>query len=110
MIPPWKNKTYPECSVDIIEKDESKKSSLSNNVIYTDIFTFEPKQKYDLIVMDIWYTGTPGYRTEIEVLKSKYFYYLNKQGIMSFPMIDMHTIYSYVELQRRINWLNRANA
>ena len=110
LIPAWINKTYPECSVDIIEKDESKKSSLSNNVIYTDIFTFEPKQKYDLIVMDIWYAGTPGYRTEIEVLKSKYFYYLNKQGIMSFPMIDMHTIYSYVELQRRINWLNRANA
>ena len=101
LIPAWINKTYPKCKVDIIEKDENKKSNLSNNVIYTDIFSFEPKQKYDLIVMDIWYAGTPGYRNEIEVLKSKYYHYLCEGGIMSFPMIDMHTIYSYVDLQRQ---------
>lgn len=110
LIPGWINKTYPECYIDIIEKDENKKSNLYNNVIYTDIFTFQPKQKYDLIIMDIWYCGTPGYRDEIEFLKTKYFSYLKEGGIMSFPMIDMHTIFSYVELQRKRDLAERTNA
>jgi hypothetical protein len=101
LIPAWLKATYPNCRIDVIEIDETKKSNLDINVIYTSIFTFDTQQKYDLIIMDIWYAGTPGYRNEIEVLKSKYYHYLCEGGIMSFPMIDMHTIYSYVELQRK---------
>lgn len=110
LIPKWFNTTYPNCILDIVEVDRSKKSTLDVNVFYENIFNYVPQIKYDLIIMDIWYAGTPGYREEIEFLKTKYFSYLNKGGFMSFPMIDMHTIYSYVELQRRIDWLNRANA
>lgn len=110
LIPAWISETYPECSVEIVEKDRNKKSNLNYNVIYTDIFTFEPKQKYDLIVIDIWYCGTPGYKDEIEFLKTKYFSYLNIGGFMSFPMIDMHTIYSYVELQKRRDLAESTNA
>lgn len=106
LIPAWISETYPECSVDIVEKDRDKKSNLNCNLIYADIFTFKPKEKYDLIVMDIWYYGTPSYRKEIEFLKTKYFSYLNIGGLISFPMVDMHTIYSYVELQRKINRIN----
>ena len=101
LIPAWIKTTYPSCMIDVVEVDETKKSNLDINVIYTSIFTFEPQHRYDLIVLDIWYAGTPGYRNEIEVLKSKYYHYLSEGGIMSFPMIDMHTIYSYVELQRK---------
>lgn len=103
LIPKWFNINYPNCKIDVVEKDTSRKSSLNNNVIYADIFTFVPEQKYSLIILDIWYAGTLNYRKEIEVLKLKYFHYLNKNGMMSFPMIDMHTVFSYVELQRSRN-------
>ena len=111
LIPKWFREEYPDTILDIVEIDRQKKTSLSLvKVVYESIFDYVPEYKYDIIVMDIWYAGTPGYREEIEFLKTKYFSYLNEGGIMSFPMIDMHTIYSYVELQRRIDWLNRANA
>lgn len=103
LIPGWIRNNYSECSIDVIEIDTSKKSNLDINVIYADIFTFETQNKYDIIILDIWYAGTPGYRKEIEVLKSKYYHYLKEDGIMSFPMIDMHTTYSYVELQKQYN-------
>lgn len=104
LIPKWIKKQYPECKLHILEVDQKKKSELE--VIYEDVFNFEPKIKYDLIIIDIWYGGTPGYREQIEFLKTKYFSYLNKDGFLSFPMIDMHTTYSYVELQRNINRVN----
>lgn len=104
LIPKWIQKEYPKCKLDILELDYGKKSDLE--VIYEDVFKFIPQIKYDLIIHDIWYAGTPGYREEIEFLKTKYFPYLNENGFMSFPMIDMHTIYSYVELQRNINRIN----
>ena len=110
LIPKWIKENYPKCLVEVVEIDKNKKSNLSYTVHYQDAFSFTPVKTYDLIIVDIWYAGSPGYRREIEVLKIKYYSYLNEGGIMSFPMVDMHTIYTYVELQRRVNWLSRANA
>lgn len=110
LIPKWIKQEYPNCILDIVEVDRNKKSVLDVNIIYESIFHYKPQRKYDVIIMDIWYAGTPGYREEIEFLKTKYFSYLNEGGFMSFPMIDMHTIYSYVELQRRRDLAERTNA
>lgn len=103
LIPKWFYINYPNTHIDILEVDKNKKTSQGFNVIYENAFNYIPIREYDIIIVDIWYAGTPGYREEIEVLKSKYFPYLNEGGFMSFPMIDMHTIYSYVDLQRQIN-------
>lgn len=106
LIPKWIKEEYPECNLEVVENDRKKKTKLDIPVIYESIFDYVPKHTYDLIIMDIWYCGTPGYREEIEFLKTKYSSYLNENGLMSFPMIDMHTIYSYVELQRTANRIN----
>ena len=103
LIPKWIKKEYPECKVTVVEVDRKKTTTLDYEIIYESIFDFIPQIKYDIIILDIWYAGTPGYRKEIEVLKSKYYHYLKEDGIMSFPMIDMHTTYSYVELQKQYN-------
>ena len=110
LIPKWFKLTLPEVNLEIIEIDKTKTSNLNYKVYYKDVFTFIPQTKYDLIILDIWYAGTPGFRDEIKFLETKYFSYLNKNGYISFPMIDMHTIYSYVELQRRRDLAERANA
>lgn len=110
LISKWFKGNRPTCELEVVEIDTRKKTSLTYPVHYGDIFKFTPTVKYNLIILDIWYDYTENYKKEIEFLKTKYFYYLKEGGHISLPMIDMHTVYSYVELQRRNNWLKRANA
>ena len=109
LIPKWLKTRYPNLDLDIVEIDESKTSE-NFKVIYKDIFKFTPNFKYDLIIFDIWYVRELNLLSEIKVLKKKYFPYLNKNGFMSLPMIDMHTVYNYVDLQKERDQLNRSDA
>lgn len=97
LIPIWLIENYPNLDLDILEIDEQKRDK-NFNIIYADAYEFQPTKKYDLIIIDIWYAGGSKLRQQIEFLKNKYKPYLNVNGLMSFPMIDMHKIYSYVEL------------
>lgn len=109
LIPTWLAKNYPNLLMDIVEKDVNKKSK-KFEVIYKDIFEFKPITKYNLIIFDIWYARPDNLYQQIEVLKTKFFPYLKKDGLMSFPMIDMHTVYSYVDLQKERDLIVRSDA
>lgn len=106
LIPVWLKTRYPNLILDIIEIDKNKTSE-NFKVLYEDVFTFTPYLNYDLIIFDIWYVRDQNLLSEIKVLKEKYFPYLNKSGFMSLPMIDMHTIYSYVDLQKERDYIDR---
>jgi hypothetical protein len=74
-----------ENSTDIIEI--STELGLLNsdvNIIEGDIFTFQPTQTYDIVVMDIWYRPTTV--EEVETLNFIYLPFVNEGGFIYYPI------------------------
>lgn len=59
------------------------------NVICDDFFTYEPQQKYDVILVDIWQNELGDFYKEVDIIVEKYFPYLNDGGLLFLPLVDL---------------------
>ena len=81
--------------IDVIEKDVDVIDLVNTagyltpniNVINDDIFNYQPQQKYDFIMIDIWQTKNAPFDTEVQTLTQKYTQFLNENGTLCFPLL-----------------------
>jgi hypothetical protein len=60
------------------------------NMIHGDFFTYEPQQKYDVILADIWqHTSDENFEKELDTIVEKYILHINEGGLLYLPIADM---------------------
>lgn len=82
-------------TIDVIEKDTDVIDLVNTagflpsnvNIINEDIFDYQPQQKYDFIMIDIWQTKNAPFETEVQTLTQKYTPFLNENGILCIPLL-----------------------
>ena len=58
------------------------------NIIHGDFFTYEPQQKYDVILADIWQNEFGDFKKEVDIIIEKYTPYINDGGLLYLPLKD----------------------
>jgi hypothetical protein len=59
-------------------------------MIHGDFFTYEPQQKYDVILADIWqHTSDENFEKELDTIVEKYILHINEGGLLYLPIADM---------------------
>jgi len=60
------------------------------NMIHGDFFTYEPQQKYDVILADIWqHTSDENFEKELDTIVEKYILHINEGGLLYLPIADL---------------------
>lgn len=60
------------------------------NIVQGDFFTYEPQQKYDVILVDIWqHTSDENFEKELDAIVKKYSLYTTEGGILYLPIADL---------------------
>ena len=87
--------SQPFCNtIDVIETDQDLIDLINTagylsskvNIICSDVFNYEPQQKYDFILIDVWQKNSPTFDDEVAILKNKYSHYLTDNGTLCFPL------------------------
>lgn len=84
-------------TVDVIEIDSDLVQLINTagylsqnvNIIQGDVLTFQPQQKYDVILVDIWQNELGDFQSQAELIKQKYIPHLNEGGLLYLPLEDM---------------------
>jgi hypothetical protein len=58
-------------------------------MIQGDFFTYEPQQKYDVILADIWQDTSGNFEEELDAIVKKYTLYTTEGGILYLPIADL---------------------
>ena len=87
--------TLENCSqVDVVESNKEVIDWVNDsghldpniNLIFTNIYSYDTSELYDLIIIDIYWNESEMTNTQYDSLKNKYFNNLNLGGVLYFPV------------------------
>jgi spermidine synthase len=95
-IPHWLTNVCPLSKITVIESNEELITAVKSmgylpnkvNIIHSDFFSYEPKQKYDLIITDMWWEDNTETFDEINLLRKHYDNFIKKNGRFYTPMLS----------------------